>query len=591
MELQSFDLLWCSEPTETCLHEGAELELREAALNIWGPRAERFVTEMGRCPACGQWYGPLPLLYDIMEGFGWDASDIEGFGLEGKEAPAGVVLGEATIPWATFGQQIGRMQEAGGPPPSEEEVRALSQAPTTWEIGQAPASWVEGDSEEVELGYVAVACGPALARGTEIKVRAPLDGEELSGLLRRATASPLPPAEPGRPKRVRARDEATAEALRPSLSSLGIEVEVGETPLADEALEEITAMLLGHSAPPVFQGKSDEETKAFLETATRFYQREPWTRTEGDRFLGIQIGEGDWFFANVMGQMEESPGLSLFDDWLTVCRFVHNQRSPFFALVEDLGLTGESGFLQELAGVGQVGPFEAAGALEGLSLSDREELHPADARRLDELSIGPPVRGRSFRGQYPVPHRFDAGEGLVAPRFSLDTYRLVIEALLIALERRRATPVTSIKTTLDMGGTPVSLRYPSDGTERPYEDPPGYRLFLRGHDEDIHSPSRIPEGKLIEIEAPATALFKDVAKALGQFHDEIYEASLQDWKSCLWDDRASRRNPSPRIADLADLEEPPELEIEIGGGAFGLAIGQALDQPPEEIQLQWTFRE
>jgi hypothetical protein len=285
--------------------------------------------------------------------------------------------------------------------------------------------------------------------------------------------------------------------------------------------------------------------------------------------------------------MEENPGLSLFEDWLTVCRFVHNQRSPFFALAEELGLTGESSFLRVLADFAQAGPFEAAGALEGLTLADREELHPADAHRLDRLSIGLPVRGRTGQGQYPVPHRFDADEGVVAPRFSLETYRLVMEALLISLERRRATPVTSIKTTLDIDGTPVSLRYPSDGTERPCEGPPGYRLFLRGHDEDPHSPSRIPDGEHIEIEAPATALFKDVAKALGQFHDQVYETSLYDWKSCLWDDRASRRNPSPRVADLADLEEPAELEVEIGGAAFGLVIDQALDQVPEEIRLEW----
>ena len=587
MELQSFDLLWLPEPIESCLHEGARLEVREAALDIRGPQTERYIVEMARCRACGQWYGLLTVLYDIMEDFGWDASDIEGFGVEDETVTAGVDLMEATISWASLDQQIGPMGETERPPPSDEEIQALDQTSTTWEIGQALATWVEGEDGEVDLGYVVVACGPVLVRGTEIAVGAPLDAEGISGLLRRAAASPPPPAEPRRPQCVRAQDEAMADALRPHLSPLGIEVEVGKTPLADEALGEITAMLLGHSAPPVFQGKSDEEVRVFLKTATRFYEREPWTRTEGDRFLGVRIGEDDWFFANVMGQMKESPGLSLFDDWLTVCRFVHNQRSPFFALAEEMGLTGESGFLQELADVAQAGPFEAAGALEGLTLSERELLHPVDAQRLDGLSINPPVQGWSFQGQYPVPHRFDADEGLVAPEFSLETYRLVIQSLLIALERRRATPVTSIKTTLDIDGTPVSLRYPSDGTERPYEGPPGYRLFLCGHDEDIHSPSRIPGGERIEIEAPAAALFKDVAGALGEFHDEIYEASLNDWKSCLWDDRASRRNPSPRIADLAGLEPPTELEIEIGGGAFGLEIGPALDHPPEEIRLEW----
>jgi hypothetical protein len=83
-------------------------------------------------------------------------------------------------------------------------------------------------------------------------------------------------------------------------------VEAGQVPLADEALGEITSMLLGHSAPPVFAEESEEEIRVFTETATRFYEREPWARTEGDRFLGVKVREdGDWFFANVMGQMRD----------------------------------------------------------------------------------------------------------------------------------------------------------------------------------------------------------------------------------------------------------------------------------------------
>lgn len=191
-----------------------------------------------------------------------------------------------------------------------------------------------------------------------------------------------------------------------------------------------------------------------------------------------------------------------------------------------------------------------------------------------------------------MPLRFDVDEGLVAPQFSLETYRLVIEALLLALKRRRATPVTSIKTTLDIDGRRVSLRYPSDGTERPYDGPPGYRLVLRGRKEEAHDPSRIPEGERIEIEVPATALFKDVAKALGQFHERIYQATLRErgllaGSVCLWNDNASRRDPSPRVADLAALRYPEELEVEIGRGAFALVVDRALDAAPDEIQLQW----
>jgi len=54
MELQSFDLLWLSEPIETCLHDDTHLDVQEAALGIRGPQAERYIAEMARCRACGQ---------------------------------------------------------------------------------------------------------------------------------------------------------------------------------------------------------------------------------------------------------------------------------------------------------------------------------------------------------------------------------------------------------------------------------------------------------------------------------------------------------------------------------------------------------
>lgn len=595
MELKRFDLLWRSSPTETCLHDGADLEIREATLEVGGPRPERYVVDLARCPQCGQWQGPLPLVYEIMEDFGWDAAQISGFAVEGEPTTAGLELGGAALPWAAFGEQMQAMQEASeGPVPMGEEIRSIKQTAATWEVGQAPATWIEAEEGEATLGYVALVHGPALARATDIQAGAAFGAKEVAALVRRAAGAPHPPAKPARPRQIRVRDEALADALRPELSGLDIEVEVGQTPLVKGALEEITSMLLGHSAPPVFAEESEEEIRAFIETATRFYEREPWVRTEGDRFLGVKVREdGDWFFANVMGQMEESPGLSLFGDWLSVCRFVHNQRSPFMALAEEFGLAEELGPLGEMAGFAPADPLEAAGGLEALSLSERDLLHPLDAQRLDALSIDPPVQRGPVGGQYPLPIRFEAGEGPVAPRFSLEAYRLVTEALLLALERRSATPVTSIKTTLEIDGAEVSLRYPSDGTERPWAGPPGYRLLLEGHDEDLHSPSRIPAGERLVIEAPATALYKDVAKALGEFHDQIYEVTLRERGRaaspvCLWDDRGSRRNPSPRVGDLAKLSQPGGLEVEIGGGAFALRVAEALNEAPEEIQIGWA---
>nr|WP_260169730.1 ribbon-helix-helix protein, CopG family [Salinibacter ruber] len=53
----------------------------------------------------------------------------------------------------------------------------------------------------------------------------------------RAAGAPHPAAKPTRPRQVRTRSEALADALRPELSSLDIEVEAGQVPLADEALK------------------------------------------------------------------------------------------------------------------------------------------------------------------------------------------------------------------------------------------------------------------------------------------------------------------------------------------------------------------
>jgi hypothetical protein len=186
-------------------------------------------------------------------------------------------------------------------------------------------------------------------------------------------------------------------------------------------------------------------------------------------------------------------------------------------------------------------------------------------------------------GHYPVPRRYEFESGPTQPHVSFDAYRRTLEALLLALERRTATPVTSIKTTLDIDGQDVSLRYPSDGTERPYEGPPGYRLVLRGHDRDLHDPSRLPSDEELVVEAPGTALFKDVAKAVTKTEERFYEFSLYDGNVCLWDDHGSRRNPSPRVGDLTALED---MDVEIGGATFQFRVDRPLDPAPDDIRVE-----
>ena len=572
MELQSFDLLWLPEPIDACLHDDTEVHLHESEVGLRsGSGVAEYVVLLAHCGECGQWYGLLPVLDELMVDADLDAASVEGFTLEGDPLTAGVHLGPPTIPWSTFGEQATSLRTAQEQPtPTAEEVQGLDASPTTWELAHGPAAWIGADDDEAELSYVALVHGPNLVRSVDVGTSGPFDAEQLAALVRRAAGAPLPPGRPGRPRTVRLSDPSLATGLKSHLAPLGIDGEVDETPLATQAIDEMTTMLAGDVGPPVFRDADADTLRAFMETATRFYEAEPWRRTEGDRFLGVKIGDDPWFFANVMGQMDESPGLSVFDDWLTVCRFIHNQPS--------------GDVLSELADFFfgdpemQVDPFEAAGALEAFSLHDRDSLHPADADRLDNLSIAPPVDD-----QYPVPHRFEFEAGPTRPQFAFDTYRRTVEALLIALERRTATPVTSIKTTLDIDGKAVSLRYPSDGTERPYDGPPGYRLRLRGHDRDLHDPSRLPSDEELVIDAPATALFKDVSKAVTQREEQFYEFSLYDWNVCLWDDHGSRRNPSPRVGDLPALDD---MDVEIGGATFQFSIDRPLDPAPDDIHVE-----
>lgn len=565
MEHQQFDLLWLPEPVETCLHDDTLLQIREPALDLEGPTVLKYTARFAQCPECKQWYGLLPVLHDILVEADWETSEVDTFVVNGDPVTTGVYMESSPLSWSTYCDHMTSMEEAQErPTPSAEEVRTLDQTPTTWEVGQGPATWIGEEGGDLELGYAAVVHDPTAVRSYDIHEGRPFDPEQIAALIRRAAGTPQPPAQPGRPRLVRVQDETLAAALEPHLSDFGVEVEVDETPLVDDALTEMTDLLMGDHPPPVFEDADEASLRTFVDTAVRFYDAEPWTRTEGDRFLGVQIEGEPWFFANVMGQMEQSPGISVFEDWLTVCRFIHNERTLAGHIGGDGGPVGS--------------PIEAAGALEAISLDERDLLHPVDAHRLDRLGIDPPVDD-----QYPVPRRFDVEKGPVQPHLDLETYRLTMEALLIALERRRATPVTSIKTTLDIDGRSVSLRYPSDGTERPLDGPPGYRLIGGSPEEDIGTPSRIPEDTRLVIDTAASTLFKDVGKALSAFDDRIYESSLYRGELCLWDDQGSRRNPSPRVADLVDLDD---LSLEIGGGRLAFEVDRPLDNAPEEPQIE-----
>lgn len=572
MELQSFDLVWLVRPIETCLSGEDFIEGREAELRIDGPIPVTYVAWLGYCAHDDQWYGLQEMLDEILANEGWSYGEIEGFAIDESPVTTGIQVGfqQRIVSWSTFRDQTAHAATSAReekPPPTRDEVHALERRPTTWEIGWRPVGWVGPSDEEAQLVYAALVHDAAgHIRTTTLSPGAPPDVETLDELTRRAAAQPDPPGTPIRPATLHVADETMAAALADRLAPLDIRVKAHPTPQAQEALAQLTEHLSPDRPPPYFVREDADAIRAYFETATRFFEHEPWTRFEGHKFLGFRFDGGPWHYANVMGQMEEAPGLALFDDWLQLCRFHHNQPSYFDEILSDL--TGESPLFPLL---------EAAGAAEALTLDPLMLLHPDDAAHLHTLEITP-VHGSLF----PLPYRYDADRGQVAPRRSLQEYRALLEAIRIALERRRATPVTSIKTTLEVAGRDVTLRYPADGTERALDSSEHVQLVVEGW-EDEYGPGIVPPGLHLHIDAPGSALFDAVAQAIEQFDEALSCTGVGSGELYLWDDRGRRKSPCPRVADLAGCAD---LWIELDYEGCPMTFHARSDPPPETIHVE-----
>jgi hypothetical protein len=583
MQLETPDLIWCSRPRDTCLTGAGPIEETQLDLDIEvGDEVVEVAIITGHCEASGITYGLLPMLSDILNEFGHTLYDATGFVLDGEPAVTGVVVGPGLVAsWDDFVlQQQQQAERADQPAPDPETVRALDVRDETWTVGQAPAAWMPTEDGGTTMAYAALVLAPD-GQVRAHRVAEHQDGAGLADLVRRATTLAPAHLDAVRPAAVRVADDEVVEGLRDALAACDIAVEHGPTPALEAVLSEVVGNLRG-GLPSVFAGEDPDEVRAYFEAARRFYDARPWTRTEGDRFLGFRIDDGDWHYASVMGQMEASPGLSLFEDWPTLCRFFHtshtHRQNELAAQLGDL--------MDQLTGTRRLSALEAAGAMEGVTLDAREEVHPDDIVFLDDLGIEPLPDG------YPSRMRMDAEDGPVAPRFSLATYGLVMRGVVTALERRRATPVTSIKTTLDIDGHDVELRYPADGQERPWDGPPAFRLTLDADDRieeegDIWGalgvdPDAMPAIDFV-VEAPATALLMDVAQAMTRLDESFFRTDVQEGEAMLWNDRNLRRHPSPRVGDLLGLDDL-SMTVGMAVGLVRYRLGLTpLDAPVEGI--------
>jgi len=571
MEMLSFDFVWLPHPIEECPSGEGLIEGRDAELRIDGPASITYAARLGYCAADDQWYGLLDMLDEILHEEAWPLEAIEGFAIDGAPVKTGIQteFQRSIVPWTAFQKQSERLATRAaeqGPPPTPDAVRALEQRPTTWELGWRPVGWVGPSDEEVRLIYAAIVHDAAgHIRATTLHQDTPPDAEALDELVRRAAAEPHAPTTPIRPSTLRVADSTLASALTDRMDALDIRLDVHPTPQVQDALAQLTEHLTPEGPPPFLSDVADDAILAFFDTAASFYEATPWHRFEGHKYLGVQFDDGPWHYVNVMGQEEEAPGLAFFDDWLQLCRFHNNQPSFMQDMLSEL-------FGEPLS----LSSFEAAGAAEAMTLDALTALHPIDAAHVLELGIEP------LRDDlYPLPYRYDAEKGLVAPHLALTAYRALMEAILIALDRRRATPVTSIKTTLDVDEHEVRLRYPADGTERPTGAPAGVRLIIEGRDHDP-DPSPLPGGLSLHVDVAGDTVFEDVARALRDFDEDFEYIGVGTGEAVLWDDRGRRKSPCPRMTDLAACDD---LWIEMLFSAYPTTV-KPLERAPDSIQIQ-----
>lgn len=566
------DLLWIDVSGPMRIPCEGAVYIDETWLTIVGPEPIEIDVDLIYCEEDERWFAPLPLIEEVMAEMTWAPDDITAFGVEGETVQAGLWLNleQDPVPWSVYaaaGERLRQQREM--PPPAEDEVAALDVLPHVWEVGVRATSWVYDEEGTPVPTYVALVAehGTGFARQVEVKSGDPHTAEDLTELLYKAAVR-SDAGQPGRPRLVRVADADLAEALQQQLQAVGIPVEAAATPLLDDVFEEMLHALQGRTDRPVFVDYNRDELRTFFDAARAFFNEEPWEQLDGDKFIAFRVDDRPWGYLSVLGQMGEEFGVSYFEDWFQVCRFIHNQPTLFEALSELE--TGES---KQLA---------AAEWIEGVTLEERTGLHPEDARHLDTLNLKP-LGG----GLYPIPRHYSAG-GLGPLRLPLGVYAAVLEALAVVVGRRTGARITSITKTIEVeGGVQVILRYVADGTEALAKPVPGCRMVVEGVDPDEPYRSSLPAGRRIEVDAPGdtpshrvVAAIKKETDALG---DKLWAEAVLEGELSLWSDYNGRGGPSPPLIDLA---RRPNLALQVLLQAYPMQVMKRVGKAVEDIQVR-----
>ncbi|MDZ7704369.1 MAG: hypothetical protein U5L04_07805 [Trueperaceae bacterium] len=265
------------------------------------------------------------------------------------------------------------------------------------------------------------------------------------------------------PTAVATDDDTLIAPLGDALAKLSVTVELrrADTTRADALLDLFYDAV---KVPrPFLQDVSDEALHDYFAAADRYYAREHWNRVRGDKFIGVQIDDGDWHYLNLMGQEGAAPGVAFFADWIAACRLIHDQPSFFESML--------------LASADDAPSDDKT--REAISFWTLDHLHPSDEARIRALDEHKQY-GASV--EFPVPLRVSTN-GVQEPELGLEPYTLILGAIDTVLSRRNTPVVTSIKQTIKLsdqhGDHQVRLRYPAKGDEAFSDEAVGtYRVTI-----------------------------------------------------------------------------------------------------------------
>ena len=532
--------VWADAAFPTCLFTGEPLVIREGTLEIVGTGFEPEAMEMAYSAGADCWYARIETLFEFCADAEVEPHEAGPFRIDGRGRTAAVHISAAgvTVPWDEFVAHLvaagPRVSVVKRPLLTDAEVLALPQTDETWELTVGEGGRVEGPRgpEPVLAGIVTDAGG--LVRSVTV-LRPPADARALAELVRSAAGAPASDMAPARPVAVAVADLGVAKRLGKALRKAGVAVRLGRTPLADAALEDLQAHVMGiRRLPAVFTQETDADLKAFFAAAKRFYAAKPWTRLDGNRFLAVQDADAGpdspWTYVNVIGQMGEEHGLSVFTEWTDVCALVHDRPHVPFFLSDEFD------------------DDPTSATLEGITLFPLAALHRDDQQRLGALGIR-----ETAAQQVAVPMRYE--DGVPGPmRLPLAWQTALLTALPDVLAKRRANQVTSIKATVGAEGMRLALRYPATGAEGLAPGLGDVRLTVVNDGARESGIESLGRGERLVVEGPAAASAYAAGKAVRQAYEAagrwgILTAILADGRE-LWSGRAYATEAAPTLDDL-----------------------------------------